>query len=543
MLAFSRREALDGYIRAESPYLNRELSWLDFNARVLALAKERRTPLLERVKFLSIFASNLDELYMVRVAALKRQEAAGLTSPSADGLLPGEQIALIAEKARPLTERHARLFAGEVMNELARAGIRIRRWPELTEKQKREFDVLFHEKIFPILTPLAVDPGHPFPYISKRSLNLAVSVRDPAASRTHFARVKVPPLLPRFLPFSEDACFVPLEDVIAANLEELFPGMKILEHHTFRVTRDAELEVDDDGAEDLLRALEAELTRRRFSRAVRLEVEDSMPQQMLRLLMRELQVDAADVFALPEPLDLSSLIELQNIDRPDLKDVPFQPVTSRDFLSVDDTPVDLFAVLRKKDVLVHHPYETFTASVQRFVEQAAADPDVLAIKQTLYRTSGLSPIVDALIEAAESGKQVVVLVEIKARFDEIANINWARTLERAGCHVVYGLVGLKTHSKLCMVVRREGDRLRRYVHIGRNGRGTQPRLPRSAWDARRRVRRYGSRNRRKRCRMSLGLARTPSCCGRRCWKKRRDGITMGRSTWRLGGSLSGKGNR
>jgi len=429
------------------------------------------------------------------------------------------------------------------MNELARAGIRIRRWPELTEKQKREFDVLFHEKIFPILTPLAVDPGHPFPYISKRSLNLAVSVRDPAASRTHFARVKVPPLLPRFLPFSEDACFVPLEDVIAANLEELFPGMKILEHHTFRVTRDAELEVDDDGAEDLLRALEAELTRRRFSRAVRLEVEDSMPQQMLRLLMRELQVDAADVFALPEPLDLSSLIELQNIDRPDLKDVPFQPVTSRDFLSVDDTPVDLFAVLRKKDVLVHHPYETFTASVQRFVEQAAADPDVLAIKQTLYRTSGLSPIVDALIEAAESGKQVVVLVEIKARFDEIANINWARTLERAGCHVVYGLVGLKTHSKLCMVVRREGDRLRRYVHIGRNGRGTQPRLPRSAWDARRRVRRYGSRNRRKRCRMSLGLARTPSCCGRRCWKKRRDGITMGRSTWRLGGSLSGKGNR
>lgn len=466
MLTFSRPEAIDGLAQPEARYLNRELSWLDFNARVLALAEDRRTPLLERVKFLSIFASNLDEFYMVRVAAIRRQEAAGLTTRSADGLLPGEQLALIAQRAQPLAERHARLFAAEVMLELARMGIKILRWQELTEKQKREFDDLFQEKIFPILTPLAVDPGHPFPYISNRSLNLAVSVRDPAAARTHFARVKVPPLLPRFLTFSEADCFVPLEDVIAANLERLFPGMQILEHHTFRVTRDAELEVDDDGAEDLLRALEAELTRRRFSRAVRLEVEDSMPQHMLHLLMRELLVEASDVFALPVPLDLSSLIELHSIYRPELKDVPFQPVTSSDLVSKDDSPVDIFTVLRSKDVLVHHPYESFTTSVQRFVEQAAADPDVLAIKQTLYRTSGQSPIVDALIEAAESGKQVVVLVEIKARFDEIANINWARTLERAGCHVVYGLVGLKTHSKLCMVVRREGDRLRRYVHIG-----------------------------------------------------------------------------
>ena len=278
--------------------------------------------------------------------------------------------------------------------------------------------------------------------------------------------MKVPPLLPRFLTLPDNGCFVPLEDVISANLERLFPGMQILANHTFRVTRDTELEVDDDGAEDLLQALEAELTRRRFSRAVRLEVEDGMPEKMRELLVRELQVDTGDVFPLPGLLGLGDLIELHAIDRPELKDGPFQPVTNRDLVASDDSPVDVFSVLRKKDVLLHHPYESFTTSVQRFIEQAAADPDVLAIKQTLYRTSGESPIVDALIEAAESGKQVVVLVEIKARFDEIANINWARTLERAGCHVVYGLVGLKTHSKLCMVVRREGDRLRRYVHIG-----------------------------------------------------------------------------
>ncbi len=447
-------------------FLNREISWLDFNARVLALAEDARTPLLERVKFLSIFASNLDEFYMVRVAALKRQQAAGLTTRSADGLLPSEQLSAISAKARLLAERHAVLFASDVLAELSAAGIRVMRWGELTVKHRRGFDDLFQDKIFPILTPLAVDPGHPFPYISNRSLNLAVTVRDLADRRTHFARVKVPPLLPRFLTLPENGCFVPLEDVIAANLEELFPGMQILENHTFRVTRDAELEVDDEGAEDLLQALEAELTRRRFSRAVRLEVEDSMPAKTRQLLMRELQVESEDVFPLPGLLALSDLMEIHAIDRPDLKDEPFYPLTNRDLVSADDSPVDVFSVLRQKDILVHHPYESFTTSVQRFIEQAAADPDVLAIKQTLYRTSGESAIVDALIEAAESGKQVVVLVEIKARFDEIANINWARTLEQAGCHVVYGVVGLKTHSKLCMVVRREGDRLRRYVHIG-----------------------------------------------------------------------------
>jgi polyphosphate kinase len=447
-------------------FLNREISWLDFNARVLALAEDEQTPLLERVKFLSIFASNLDEFYMVRVAGLKRQQAAGLTTRSADGLLPSEQIALISAKATTLAARHAGLFGTNVMRELSAVGIRVMRWGELTAKQRRGFDDLFQDKIFPILTPLAVDPGHPFPFISNRSLNLAVTVRDPANRRTHFARVKVPPLLPRFLILPENGCFVPLEDVIAANLEQLFPGMEVRENHTFRVTRDAELDVDDDGAEDLLQALEAELTRRRFSRAVRLEVEDSMPEKMRQLLVRELQVEEVDVFPLPGLLGLSDLMELHAIDRPDLKDEPFYPLTNHDLVSTDDSQVDVFSVLRQKDVLVHHPYESFTTSVQWFIEQAAADPEVLAIKQTLYRTSGESPIVDALIEAAESGKQVVVLVEIKARFDEIANINWARTLEQAGCHVVYGVLGLKTHSKLCMVVRREGDLLRRYVHIG-----------------------------------------------------------------------------
>ena len=468
MLTSSRPGDIPGQLLSDHHrFLNREISWLDFNARVLALAEDTGTPLLERVKFLSIFASNLDEFYMVRVAALKRQQAAGLTTRSADGLLPSEQLSAISAKARLLAERHAVLSASEVMAGLSAASIRVMRWGELSVKQRRGFDDLFQDKIFPILTPLAVDPGHPFPYISNRSLNLAVTVRDLADRRTHFARVKVPPLLPRFLTLPENGCFVPLEDVIAANLEELFPGMEILENHTFRVTRDAELEVDDEGAEDLLQALEAELTRRRFSRAVRLEVEDSMPAKMRQLLMRELQVEAEDIFPLPGLLGLSDLMELHAIDRPDLKDEPFYPLTNRDLVSTtDDSTVDVFSVLRQKDLLVHHPYESFTTSVQRFIEQAAADPDVLAIKQTLYRTSGESAIVDALIEAAKSGKQVVVLVEIKARFDEIANINWARTLEQAGCHVVYGVVGLKTHSKLCMVVRREGDRLRRYVHIG-----------------------------------------------------------------------------
>ncbi|MGH2736041.1 MAG: polyphosphate kinase 1, partial [Actinomycetota bacterium] len=372
----------------------------------------------------------------------------------------------IAQKVRPLVYRQARLFLDEVLPALGEAGVEVVRWKDLEERQRKELDDVFRDQIFPVLTPLAVDPGHPFPYISNLSLNLAVLVRDPLHDRTHFARVKVPPLLPRFWALEEDGVFVPIEDVIAANLDQLFAGMEVVEQHAFRVTRNADLEVNDDGAEDLLLALEEELRKRRFSPAVRLEVEDSMPRRVLELLTKELEVTEDDVHALPGPLDLSGLWDLYGIDRPDLKDHPYQPATPPDLVYGEELTGDLFQVLRTKDVLVHHPYESFASSVEQLVEQAARDPDVLAIKQTLYRTSGDSPIVNALIDAAEAGKQVVVLVEIKARFDERANIQWARTLEQAGCHVVYGLVGLKTHAKLCLVVRQEGSGLRRYVHVG-----------------------------------------------------------------------------
>lgn len=466
MVAHPRERTAAEPDSAGARYLNRELSDLQFKTRVLEMAEDASLPLLERAKFLSIVASNLDEFYMVRVAGLKRQQAAGLATLSAAGLTPTQQLSMISGEVAALMERHARAFTVDVMPALNSRGVRIRRWRELSPEQHEEAAQIFRERVFPILTPLAVDPGHPFPYISNRSLNLAVFVQD-ELGKVHFARVKVPPLLPRFVALKgEEPCFVPLEDVIAANLGELFQGMRILEWHSFRVTRDAELEVDDDGAEDLLAALEQELSRRRFSRATRLEVESDTPVQLLELLMRELGVDDDDVFALPGPLDLSALMQFYDLDRPDLKDAPFQPANHPELVKPDDSEGDVFGVLRTKDILVHHPYESFANSVQLFIEQAAADPDVLAIKQTLYRTSGDSPIVDALIEAAESGKQVVVLVEIKARFDEVANINWARALEKAGCHVVYGLVGLKTHCKLCMVVRREGDVLRRYVHIG-----------------------------------------------------------------------------
>jgi polyphosphate kinase len=450
--------------QTQDRFLNRELSWVDFNARVLALAEESDTPLLERAKFLAIFASNLDEFFQVRVAGLKQQVAAGIRTRSADGLTPREQLDAIAAKVVPLAERHARTFSEDVRQALNEAGVRVQRWEELGRPQKDELNQMFRERIFPVLTPLAVDSGRPFPYISNLSLNLAVMVRDVGAGKIHFARIKVPPLLPRFVPFGEGRCFVPLEDLIAANLDQLFPGMEILEHHTFRVTRNADLEIDD-GADDLLEALEEQLQRRRFRPAVRLEVEQSMPQHLLELLMGELEVSPQDVFVLPAPLDLAGLWNLHSIDRPDLKDEPYVPVTHPDLSVVDDEETLIFDVVRDRDVLVHHPYESFTTSAQRFIEEAAADPDVLAIKQTLYRTAG-SPIVGALIEAAERGKQVVVLVEIKARFDESANITWARTLEQAGCHVVYGLAGLKTHCKLCLVVRQEGARLRQYVHVG-----------------------------------------------------------------------------
>lgn len=447
-------------------FLDRERSWLAFNERVLELAEDPSTPLLERANFLAIFASNLDEFFMVRVAGLKRRIATGVATRSASGLQPREVLELIWNRSRELMARHAACYQQDVAPALAEEGIHLIRWPDLTEKEQSRLFTLFRQQIFPVLTPLAVDPAHPFPYISGLSLNLAVVVRNPVSGHDHFARVKVPPLLSRFLEASPRR-FVPLEDVIAAHLEELFPGMEVLAHHMFRVTRNEDLEVEEDDAENLLQALEKELLRRRFGPPVRLEVEESIDPYVLDLLVRELKISDAEVYPLPGPLDLTGLFGISALDRPELKYPKFVAGTHRDLAEVESaSPPDIFAALRERDVLLHHPYDSFSTSVQAFLEQAAADPDVLAIKQTLYRTSGKSPIVDALIDAAESGKQVLVLVEIKARFDEQANIKWARKLEEAGCHVVYGLLGLKTHCKLSLVVRQEGDTLTRYSHVG-----------------------------------------------------------------------------
>ncbi|WP_408607982.1 RNA degradosome polyphosphate kinase [Actinophytocola xanthii] len=452
-------------------YLNRELSWLDFNARVLALAEDASQPLLERAKFLAIFASNLDEFYMVRVAGLKRRAETGLSVRSADGLTPREQLAFISKRNQELVGQHADAWEKRVRPELAERGIRIARWADLTEEQHVRLTRYFREQIFPVLTPLAVDPAHPFPYISGLSLNLAVTVRDPAGGGERFARVKVPDNVSRLVPIDHhrddpDATFLPLEELIAAHLGALFTGMQLTEVHAFRVTRNADLEVEEDQDEDLLKALERELAQRRFGPPVRLEVAGDMSEHMLELLLRELEVDPHDVVVVPGLLDLSCLWQLHGVDRTELKDSPFVPATHPAF-GERETPKSVFATLREEgDVLVHHPYHSFSTSVQRFIEQAAADSKVLAIKQTLYRTSGDSPIVDALIDAAEAGKQVVALVEIKARFDEQANIKWARKLEKAGVHVVYGMVGLKTHCKTALVVRQEGSVIRRYCHIG-----------------------------------------------------------------------------
>ncbi|MFF4701299.1 RNA degradosome polyphosphate kinase [Streptomyces chattanoogensis] len=457
----------DGQELPKGRFLDRERSWLAFNERVLELAEDPATPLLERANFLAIFASNLDEFFMVRVAGLKRRIATGVATRSASGLQPREVLDLIWTRSRELMARHAACFQQDIASELAEQGIHLIRWPELTEKEQARLFTLFRQQIFPVLTPLAVDPAHPFPYISGLSLNLAVVVRNPVSGHDHFARVKVPPLLSRFLEASPQR-YVPIEDVIAAHLEELFPGMEVRAHHMFRVTRNEDLEVEEDDAENLLQALEKELMRRRFGPPVRLEVEESIDPGVLDLLVQELKVSDAEVYPLPGPLDLTGLFGIGALDRPELKYPKFVAGTHRDLAEVESaTAPDIFAALRARDVLLHHPYDSFSTSVQAFLEQAAADPNVLAIKQTLYRTSGEdSPIVDALIDAAESGKQVLVLVEIKARFDEQANIKWARKLEESGCHVVYGLVGLKTHCKLSLVVRQEGEMLRRYSHVG-----------------------------------------------------------------------------
>jgi len=447
-------------------FLDRELSWLAFNQRVLELSQDPELPLLDRTKFLAIFASNLDEFFMVRVAGLKRRIATGIAVRAASGYTPREVLEAIWSRAYELQRRQADIFREEIRPRLQDVDISVLRWEELTPAEKTEMDRFFDDKVFPILTPLAVDPSHPFPYISGLSLNLAVVVRNPTTGNQLFARVKVPPLLQRFVQVGPQR-YVPLEDVIAAHLDQLFPGMEICEHHTFRVTRNEDVEVEEDDAENLLKALERELVRRRFGPAVRLEVEENIDSYVLELLVSELDIGEQEVYRLPGPLDMTGLWAIVGLDRDDLKQRRFVPKTARALSEVESAKEpDILSVVRERDVLLHHPYDSFSTSVQLFLEQAAVDPNVLAIKQTLYRTSGDSPIVRALIRAAEEGKQVLALVEIKARFDEQNNIEWARKLEHAGVHVVYGLVGLKTHSKLSMVVRDDGDQLRRYCHIG-----------------------------------------------------------------------------
>jgi polyphosphate kinase len=468
-MAINLPQSVDNF--AADRFLDRELSWLAFNQRVLEMAEDQNLFLLERVNFLAIFASNLDEFFMVRVAGLKRRIATGLAITSASGLSPQDVLTKISKEAHRLQERHAKVFIDDIKPQLKEKGIKIVRWTALEESEKSSLSEYFQNQIFPVLTPLAVDPAHPFPYISGLSLNLAVVIRNKATGKEHFARVKVPPLLPRFVRIPgntgiQDVRFVPLEDIIGEFLGQLFPGMEVLQHHTFRVTRNEDLEVDEDEGENLLVALEKELLRRRFGPPVRLEVANNINPQVLELLIRELDINEEDVYHLPSPLDLTGLFEISGIKRAELRFPPHQVITNRFLKPVEDDTISIFNAMRQRDILLHHPYESFATSVQAFVEEAAADPKVLAIKQTLYRTSGDSPIVDALIAAAEAGKQVLALVEIKARFDEQNNIAWARKLEQAGVHVVYGIVGLKTHCKLALVIRQEGNQLRRYCHIG-----------------------------------------------------------------------------
>ena len=453
-------------------FLDREVSWLQFNERVLQLAADPEVPLLERARFLAIFSSNLDEFFMVRVAGLKRRIATGIATRSASGLEPREVLEEISVGAHTLMERHAYLFREVISPALREESITLVRWEELSEEEQTELGAMFRSTVYPVLTPLAVDPAHPFPYISGLSLNLALLLINPQTGREHFARVKVPPLLPRFIELPSDdnlyrTRLVLLEEVIAAHLDLLFPGMEVHETFTFRVTRNEDLEVEEDDAENLLTALEKELTRRRFGPPVRLEVDQDMDDHVLDLLTRELRVHHSEVYRLPTPLDLTALNIVADLDRTELSYPNFVPTTHPALAPVErSAPGDILGAMAERDVLLHHPYDSFSTSVQAFIEQAAADPQVLAIKQTLYRTSGDSPIIDALIDAAAAGKQVLAVVEIKARFDEENNITWARKLEHAGVHVVYGMVGLKTHAKLCLVVREEAGGLRRYCHVG-----------------------------------------------------------------------------
>ncbi|WP_449277584.1 RNA degradosome polyphosphate kinase [Leucobacter sp. GX24907] len=453
-------------------YIDRELSWLAFNQRVLELAEDPTVPLLERANFLAIFASNLDEFFMVRVAGLKRRIVTGLAVPTNVGLSPTDLLAEINRKAYELQLRHAHCFRDRVQPELADAGVRIVGWDDLDHADRVQLTEYYEKHIYPVLMPLAVDPAHPFPYISGRALNLSIRVRNPRTDKVEFARLKVPQMIPRYMRVDrresvDDVRYIPLEALIANQLDGLFPGMEVIDHHVFRVTRNEDVEIEEDETENLIQALEKELLRRRFGPPIRLEISDDMDETTLELLVREFDIDEQQVYTLPAPLDLSGLFALTGISRPDLKFQPHIPVTHPQFRpTTPNEKPDILGAIARHDVLVHHPYESFSTSVQAFIEQAATDPAVLAIKQTLYRTSGDSPIVASLIKAAEAGKQVLALVEVKARFDEEANITWARQLEKAGVHVVYGLVGLKTHCKLVHVIREEASGLRHYCHIG-----------------------------------------------------------------------------
>ena len=457
-------------------FFDRELSWLKFNQRVLECAENEDMPLLERANFAAIFASNLDEFFMVRVAGLKRRIDSGIAVPSAAGLSPRQQLRAISETAHRLQDEHAHYTIDTILPELEKERIVLLTWDKLTSSEQERLSRYYRQQVFPVLTPLAVDPAHPFPYISGGSINLAVIVENPASGKSHFARVKIPGNLPRLVPVDdmtdeeskdERYGFIAMEKLIAAHLESLFPGMIIKEARSFRVTRNEDIDVEEDDAENLLNAMEKELLRRRFGPPIRLEITDTTSPFLSQLLADQLGVSQDEVYRLPSPLDLTVLFELGSVDRPDLKNRPFVPTTNRQIAEVESSRAqDIFAAIRERDILLHHPYDSFSTSVQAFLAQAAADPKVLAIKQTLYRTSSNSPIIDALIDAAHAGKQVLALVEIKARFDEDANIAWARKLERAGVHVVYGIVGLKTHCKLIEVVRQEQDGLKRYCHVG-----------------------------------------------------------------------------
>ena len=457
-------------------FFDRELSWLKFNQRVLECAENEDMPLLERANFAAIFSSNLDEFFMVRVAGLKRRIDSGIAVPSAAGLSPRQQLRAISETAHRLQDEHAHYAIDTILPELEEERIVLLTWDKLTSSEQERLSRYYRQQVFPVLTPLAVDPAHPFPYISGGSINLAVIVENPASGKSHFARVKIPGNLPRLVPVDdmtdeeskdERYGFIAMEKLIAAHLESLFPGMIIKEARSFRVTRNEDIDVEEDDAENLLNAMEKELLRRRFGPPIRLEITDTTSPFLSQLLADQLGVSQDEVYRLPSPLDLTVLFELGSVDRPDLKNRPFVPTTNRQIAEVESSRAqDIFAAIRERDILLHHPYDSFSTSVQAFLAQAAADPKVLAIKQTLYRTSSNSPIIDALIDAAHAGKQVLALVEIKARFDEDANIAWARKLERAGVHVVYGIVGLKTHCKLIEVVRQEADGLRRYCHVG-----------------------------------------------------------------------------